>query len=137
MVFGNMSIYPLSEKVKLLFPISKRNQIEVNFKTTLHISEVREAVDGIDALAAAEELTPDLVHEEECKQRLMMSQSKEKVHLLKRQIAQTLTRPNWNVAAMTQELAWLSEPNSLQSYAVTCMVKLERDHPELKKLMCT
>jgi two-component system, response regulator YesN len=170
----------------------------------LHIDEVREAVDGIDALAVTEQYEPDIVltdikmprmdgvslafqlrrkypnckiifmsgyaekeylkaaitlkaisyvekpldvdelqdalanaaleYEAERKQQQMLSLSAERTHLLKRQIAHTLIRSNWDESALAKELSLLPESVYLTSSAVTCIIKLEREHPELELL---
>ncbi|MFC0214576.1 response regulator [Paenibacillus chartarius] len=170
----------------------------------LHISEVKEAVDGMDALAVCEAYEPDIVltdikmprmdgvalasqlrrkypnckivfmsgyaekeylkaaitlkaisyvekpldvdeveaalatavseHEAERKQQQMLSLSAEKAHLLKRQAAQTLTRPNADRGDLAQELSWLPGSITPEYAGVTCMVKLDREHPELDEL---
>jgi two-component system, response regulator YesN len=170
----------------------------------LHIHEVKEAVDGIDALAVVEHYEPDIVltdikmprmdgvslafqlrrkcpnckiifmsgyaekeylkaaitlkaisyvekpldvdelndalasavaeYDTERKQQQLLSLTTERTHLLKRQIAHTLIRSHRDDEALAKELSFLSEPISLMSSAVTCMLKLEREHPELDML---
>jgi two-component system, response regulator YesN len=170
----------------------------------LQITEVREAVDGMDALAAAELYAPDIVltdirmprmegvslafqlrrkfpnckivfmsgyadkeylkaaitlkavsyvekpldvdeledalakavaeYEAERKQLQLLSLSAEKAYLVKRQIARTLTRSQWEQEAMRQELALLDEAVTLNSCAVTCVIRLALEHPELEEL---
>lgn len=101
----------------------------ITLKAVSYVEKPLDVNELEEALASAVSL-----HEEERKQQQMISLSREKERLLKRQIALKLIRPQWNEESMLQEMELLSESISPKAGAVTCLVRMDRDHPDLDEL---